>query len=49
MHCTFKAIADVLGVTVTQNMMKQWDDIDKKRTTEKLWKLKEKTKRKKLK
>ena len=51
MQCTFKAIADVVGVTVTQKMATQWDDIDKKRTTEKLWKLKgeTKTKRKKLK
>ena len=51
MQCTFKAIADAVGVTITQNMTMRWDDIDKKRTTEKLWKLKEeiKTKRKKLK
>ena len=39
------------GVTVTQNMTTQWNDIGKKRTTEKLRKLKEETKskRKKLK
>ena len=51
MQCTFKTIAHVVGVTVTQNMTTQWDDIDKKRTTEKLWKLKKetKTKRKKFK
>ena len=46
MQCTFKAIADAVGVTVTQNVTTQWDDIDKKRKTEKLWKLKEETKTK---
>ena len=51
MQCTFKTIVDVVGVTVTQNMTTQWDDIVKKRTTGKLWKLKQetKTKRKKMK
>ena len=49
MSCTFKAIADVVEVTVTQSMMPQWDDIDKKRTYEKLWKLKKKTKTKRIK
>ena len=36
MQYTFKAIANVVGVTATQNMTMLWDDIDKKRTTEKL-------------
>ena len=44
MQCTFKAITDVAGVTVTQNMTTQQDDIDKKRPTEKLWKLNKETK-----
>ena len=34
LQCYIKAIADVVGVTVTQNMTTQWDDTDKKRTTE---------------
>ena len=36
MQCIFKAISNVVVVTVTQNVATQWDDIEKKRTTEKL-------------
>ena len=46
MQCIFNANDDVVGVTVTQNMTRQWADIDKKRKTEKLWRLKEETKTK---
>ena len=46
MQCTFNANDDVVGVTATQNMTRQWADIDKKRKTEKLWRLKEETKTK---
>ena len=50
MKSTYNSIFIDTGITASENMLLQWEDMDNKRRQEKLWKQKEtKSKRKTLK
>ena len=44
MKSTYNSVFIDSGITVSENMLLQWEDMDNKRTEEKLWKQKEETK-----
>ena len=46
MKSTYNSIFIDAGITVSEKMLLQWEDMDNKRKQEKLWKQKEETKSK---